>query len=215
MSVENSEVRHDKDKKNYLGLLNDKNNDIKDAYYDPKQFRGIKKLENRSRIGFSVVISFLFGVVLIGFAADYFLDGKIKKFIKNQLQDNILTINYFEQSPASVVDDGIKNDKSLTTQIVKCASGYADMQDVKIYIDYTDDLIKILDSGKNTIESNKLTQNEKIATYNKLVIYTIGAVNFHNKKLTKCFSVIARANEVNERTKMIDHKLREIGLLLK
>ena len=215
MSVENSERRQDKDKKNYLSMLNDKSNDIKDAYYDPKQFRGAKKLEGRSRISLSAVISFLFGVVLIGLTADYFLDGKIKNFIADHLGDNILSINSLEQSSVSVVDDGIKNDKSLSTQIGKCASGYADMQDVKIYIDYTDDLIKILDSGKNTIESKKLTQNEKIATYNKLVIYTLGAVNFHNKKLTKCFSVISRANEVNERSKIIDYKLKEIGLLLK
>ena len=120
-----------------------------------------------------------------------------------------------EQSSAISKIEVVKNDNLLSSQVGKCSSGYADMQDVKIYTDYTDDLIKILDAGKVSLESNKLSKNEKIATYNKLIIYTLGAVNFHNNKLTKCFSNIAKANEIKNRSKIIDDKLKELSLLLK
>jgi hypothetical protein len=86
MSVESHEWQRDKDKKTYLKMLENNDDDIKDAYYDPKQFRGSSKAKSRSKISVFVVLSFLFGLLLIGFTVDYFLEGKIKKSIENFLK---------------------------------------------------------------------------------------------------------------------------------
>jgi hypothetical protein len=133
----------------------------------------------------------------------------------NQFQVNILSVDDLSQLPSASLNVEKKGDKVLNTQIGKCSSGYASIQDVNIYHDYTGDLIKMLDAAKSSFELDKLSKNEKIASYNKLVLHTTGAIDFHNKKLIKCFSNVAMVNDINKKAKTISDKLQELNSLLK
>jgi hypothetical protein len=215
MSIEAHEWQREKDKKTYLKMLEYNNEDIKDAYYDPKQFRGNNASKRQSRFSFSVILCFIFGILLISFSADLVMDGKIKIFIKNQFQDNILSIDDLTQSPSASLNENKKVDAVFNIKFSKCTSGYASIQDVNIYDDYAGDLIKMLDAAKSSFELGKLSKNEKIASYNKLVIHATGAIDFHNKKLTRCFSNIAIANDITKKTKTISDKLQDLNSLLR
>jgi hypothetical protein len=215
MSIETHEWQREKDKKTYLKMLENNNDDIKDVYYDPKQFRGNNESKRQSKLSTSVILCFIFGILLIGFSADLVLDGKIKNLIRNQFQVNILSVDDLSQLPSASLNVEKKEDKVLNTQIGKCSSGYASIQDVNIYHDYTGDLIKMLDAAKSSFELDKLSKNEKIAFYNKLVLHTTGAIDFHNKKLMKCFSNVAMVNDINKKAKTISDKLQELNSLLK
>ena len=116
MPVDMHEWQRERDKRTYLKMLDGKDgieHDAKDARYDPKQFRGSRKVNRNSQMSKTAIAFLVIGTLLLYATADYALKGKIYRHISGLQYDKVLTGNPIKEVMPSQPSDGMKADKSL------------------------------------------------------------------------------------------------------
>lgn len=202
MSKETHEWQRERDRRTYLKMLEGGD--------------GVEHDGRRAvRFGVLGVVLLVIGALLLLGLANYALKGKAYDFINSAQHSKVLPRETTKQPPNAASSTSATTENLQKTQVGACATNdFANVQDVKIFREYSDDFAKNIASAREKISAQQMSKNDKIALYNALVLQSKGAIDFYNEKLVKCFTNIAMADEVQSRAKQMNASLRDFHALI-